>query len=58
MASNVYVEVGDDDNAKKTKRHMSRRRLVKYRQMITDFKDSPAMFDKYVQETRRFWVYV
>lgn len=33
---------------------MSRRRLVEAKtgKVITDFKDSPAMFDKYVQETR------
>jgi hypothetical protein len=33
---------------------MSRRRLVEAKtgKLITDFKESPAMFDKYVQETR------
>jgi hypothetical protein len=54
MASNVLHDWKWGMIMPENKTAMSRRRLVEAKtgKMITDFKDSPAMFDKYVQETR------
>ena len=54
MASNVLHDWKWGMIMPENKTAMSRRRLVEAKtgKVITDFKESPAMFDKYVQETR------
>jgi hypothetical protein len=54
MASNVLHDWKWGMIMPENRTAMSRRRLVEAKtgKVITDFKDSPAMFDKHVQETR------